>query len=168
MRIARAPNLVYVVPMFRWITIAILATVACASTHAKRMPDGSYAIECNAQKVCLDRAERECGPTGYVIVSGEHGLKVVGVDGNEKVVGKDELRIRCKGPPSTDSVDSSASRQEVGQTDGGILSQPVPAKTPMCRAGETQKCFGPGACVGGQACAANGARFGPCNCGPSK
>jgi hypothetical protein len=153
--------------MFRWLTIAMLASAACGPTHAKRLADGSYAIECNTQKVCLDRADRQCGPTGYTIVGGEHNQKVFGVNGNEKQVGTDELHIRCKGLPAPDSVESNASSPDVTRIDGGTVLQPSPTNNSVCRPGETQKCFGAGACAGGQSCTPDGAGFGPCDCGPS-
>jgi hypothetical protein len=34
-----------------------------------------------------------------------------------------------------------------------------------CTPGETQQCFGPGACNGGQSCLSDGSGFGPCDCG---
>jgi hypothetical protein len=40
----------------------------------------------------------------------------------------------------------------------------VRVNTPICRPGETQKCVGPGACAGGQACKDDGSGFGPCDC----
>ncbi len=152
-------------PMFRWFTIAMTITWACAPTHAKQLPDGSYAIECNTQKVCLDRADRQCGPTGYTIVGGEHSLKVFGVPGNEKQVGKDELLIRCKGLPLSGPAVSGSSGPDLGPPDGETTLQKTPAKTSACRPGETQKCFGAGACVGGQSCLVDGSGFGPCDCG---
>jgi hypothetical protein len=151
--------------MPRWFIVAMTVTSACGPTHAKRLADGSYAIECNTQKVCLDRADRQCGPTGYVIVGGEHSLKVFGVPGNEKQVGKDELRIRCKGPPLSDAAESSSSSSELGRVDAGTAPKETPANQTVCRPGETQKCFGPGACAGGQSCVADGSGFSPCDCG---
>jgi hypothetical protein len=151
--------------MVRWLAITITMTSACAAPLAKQLPDGSYAIECTTQKVCLDRAERQCGPTGYNIVGGEHSQKVFGVNGNEKQVGQDELHFRCKASPLPDSVASSSTPTELGLGDSGAPSQQTPAGSMVCRPGETQKCFGPGACAGGQACVADGSGFGPCDCG---
>jgi hypothetical protein len=151
--------------MYRWLTIAMTMASACAPTHAKQLPDGSYAIECNAQKVCMDRADRQCGPTGYVIVGGEHSLKVFGVPGNQKQVGQDQLLIRCKGLPLPDLGASSSGSPELARVDGGATPKAAPAKAPVCRPGETQKCVGPGACAGGQSCAADGSGFSPCDCG---
>ena len=150
--------------MYRWLAIAMTMTSACAAPLAKQLPDGSYAIECTTQKVCQDRAERQCGPTGYNIVGGEHSQKVFGVDGNEKQVGQDELHFRCKTSPLPDSVASSLTLTDHGVADSGTTPQ-ASAGSMVCRPGETQKCVGPGACAGGQACVADGSGFGPCDCG---
>lgn len=144
------------------------ALLACARPHAKPLPDGSYAIECESHKVCMDRAERQCGDVGYVIVSGEHSLKVYGAPGNSKVVGKDELRIRCKSPLAAYGVGPTGGGLGLSTTDAGTPATPLQSGATVCRAGETQKCFGPGACEGGQSCKNDGSGFGPCDCGAAK
>ena len=151
--------------MFRWLAVPMVMTSACALPPARQLPDGSYAIQCNTQKACLDRAERQCGPTGYNILSGEHSQKVFGVDGNEKQIGQDALHFRCKATPWADLEGSSSPRTDLGQVDGGTKPQEVPVRSTVCRPGETQKCVGPGACVGGQSCVDNGSGYGPCDCG---
>jgi hypothetical protein len=42
---------------------------------------------------------------------------------------------------------------------------PAPPAPRACVPGSTQACVGPAGCSGGQACAADGTRFDPCNCG---
>jgi hypothetical protein len=65
-------------------------------------------------------------------------------------------------------------RREGGTAPGSSapasLPAPAPASPPrsVCRPGETQRCVGPGACEGGQACLADGSGFGICDCGDSK
>lgn len=44
-------------------------------------------------------------------------------------------------------------------------SSPVAAVAPVCTPGETRVCTGAGACVGGQACAADGSAWSACDCG---
>ena len=133
-----------------------LLALSCAQQHATRLPDGSYAIECTSQKVCLDRAARQCGSAGYDIISGQHAQEVAGVPGNEKVVGKDDLRIRCKEDPTQGARTEPTAPPTTG------LGEPV-----ICRPGETQECVGPGACQGGQSCILDGTGYGPCDCGGS-
>jgi hypothetical protein len=38
----------------------------------------------------------------------------------------------------------------------------------VCIPGETQPCFGPGACAGGQSCLADGSGYGACECAPAE
>jgi hypothetical protein len=149
--------------MRRLIVLASLVVVACSATHTKRRVDGSYAIECNSQKACLDSADRLCGETGYNIIGGRHDQKVYGVPGNQKLVGKDELYIRCKKDTPEDAPDPQAGSWKLERPDGGTKSSGV--KAGICRPGETQRCVGAGACVGGQYCKMDGSGFGPCDCG---
>jgi hypothetical protein len=44
-------------------------------------------------------------------------------------------------------------------------SASLPSAIRQCTPGATQMCVGPGGCVGGQACSANGQGFDPCVCG---
>ncbi len=152
--------------MLRRLLLASLFIWACASTHNKRRVDGSYSIDCNAQKACLDRAATLCGERGYSIIGGRHDQKTYGVPGNQKVVGKDELYIRCNKDALVDAPDPALGTWKLERVDSGV--QPTPLrreKKAVCRPGETQRCIGPGACSGGQACAADGSSFGPCDCG---
>ncbi len=148
--------------------LAALVIWACTPTHAKRRVDGSYAINCNSQKACLDRADRICGETGYTIVGGRHDQKIYGVPGNQKLVGKDELYILCKQDAPSDAPDPAAGSWKLERPDSGVALRHSPtSKNTVCRPGETQRCIGAAACEGGQACAADGTRFGPCDCGES-
>lgn len=51
---------------------------------------------------------------------------------------------------------------------GACSSSSGAPAAPVCTAGETRVCTGPGACVGGQACAADGSAWGACDCGGAK
>ncbi len=150
--------------MIRRSVLVSLTIVACAGSHAKQLPDGSYAIECDAQKVCLDRAERQCGPSGYTIIGGEHGTKLGGGPGDQKLVQRDQLHIRCKPDPLGQSLEGAQPTPQSVENPPATAT-PVAVKTSICRPGETQNCVGPGACTGGQACNSDGSGFGPCDCG---
>src|SRR5664280_2442717 len=152
--------------MFRRYLLASLAIGACASTHVKRRVDGSYSIDCNAQKACLERADKICGDSGFAIIGGRHDQKLYGVPGNQKVVGKDELYIRCRKDALADAPDPASGSWKLERQEAGTA--PVQSSHPtkaVCRPGETQRCIGAGVCEGGQACAADGASFGLCDCG---
>ncbi len=154
--------------MIRQLTLLAVGIWACSSTQTKRRVDGSYSVECNSQKICLERAEKICGEPGYTIVGGRHDQKVYGVPGNQKVVGKDELFIRCNKDKITDAPDPAVGSWKLERSDAGLTSLASKAAgSSICRPGETQRCVGVGACVGGQACEADGTRFGPCDCGES-
>jgi hypothetical protein len=150
--------------MIRPLVLLAMVVCACGSVQTKRRVDGSYSIECNSQKVCLERAQKICGEPGYTIVGGRHDQKIYGVPGNQKVVGKDELFVRCNKDKILDAPDPALGSWKLERSDAGVA--PVRRVTgTVCRPGETQKCVGPGACTGGQACEADGKRFGPCDCG---
>ena len=151
--------------MCRWAIVCSLLISACSAPHAKRLPDGSYAVECETQKVCLDRAERQCGPSGYRIIGGQHGQKLAGIPGEEKVVGLDRLQIRCKTDPINDTAQPTASVAVANPDASAAL--PPRGSVGVCRPGETQTCVGAGACKGGQACKSDGTGFEPCDCGDS-
>jgi hypothetical protein len=150
----------------RWIALT-LVLFACGTTRAQRRVDGSYLIDCKSQNSCLDRATKVCGESGYDIIGGRHNQKVYGVPGNQKVVGKDQLYIRCRSDSMLDTPDPAAGSWKLERSDAG---QPRAAHSErntatVCRPGETQRCVGAGACEGGQACKQDGSGFEACDCG---
>ena len=152
--------------MFRHVLLLILAVSACASSQTKRRVDGTYAINCRSQKACLDHAANLCGDGGYNIVGGRHNQKKYGVPGNEKVVGRDEIFIRCTKDKLDDAPDPAAGSWKLERNDGGMTpSSKKEAGRQACRPGETQRCVGAGACDGGQVCLTDGSGFGACDCG---
>ncbi len=148
-----------------WFFLAF-TLVACGTTRAQRRVDGSYTIDCKSQKSCLDRAAKLCGDTGYDIIGGRHDQKLYGVPGNQKVVGKDQLYVRCRADAMSDAPDPAAGSWKLERSDAGSSqAAPVRLRPAICRPGETQRCIGPGACQGGQACNRDGSAFEPCDCG---
>jgi hypothetical protein len=151
----------------RWILLA-LALAGCGTTRTQRRVDGSYTIDCKSQKSCLDRAAKLCGDKGYDIIGGRHDQKLYGVPGNQKLVGKDQLYVRCRSDVMLDAPDPAAGSWKLERSDAGPPpashnnSRPSPG---VCRPGETQRCVGPGACEGGQACKPDSSGYGPCDCG---
>ena len=152
--------------LWRLLTI-VMCISACSSSQTKRRVDGTYAISCRTQKACLDHAAKICGETGYNIVGGRHDQKVYGVPGNEKVVGKDEIYIRCAKDKLEDAPDPAAGSWKLERKDAGlaVTNLETSRQARVCRPGETQRCIGAGACEGGQACKTDGNGFGPCDCG---
>ena len=157
------------------LAVLVVAFVGCAGGIAQQRADGSYVLDCSDQKACLQRAKRTCGDEGYLIVGGKSNKKRYGAPGNEIFIGKEEMYIRCNRDRPKDAPDLvkggewELSRRE--RSNGGnevkpvAPSQPQSAVVQICRPGVTQRCVGPGACEGGQACLLDGSAFGPCDCG---
>jgi hypothetical protein len=166
--------------------LALLLLSSCSGVQVKQRADGTYAIECSSRRACLDRAERVCGIEGFTIVGGRSNKKLYGVPGNEKLVGKDDMFIRCHKDRPSDTPDDKAGIWRLPKSDASDTpsasppevkpapsasapkAKPDPVTPPVsviCRPGETQRCVGPGACEGGQACLRDGSGFGPCDCG---
>lgn len=160
-------------------TVMLMAAIGfcgCSGAQVKQRPDGTYAIQCSDHKSCLDRADRLCGAQGYVVVGGQSNKKLYGVPGNEKFIGKDELFIRCNKDRPLDMPHPEAGnwrlehRASEGNSSPSGSSADRAAATGtaplrVCRPGETQRCIGKAACVGGQSCLADGSGFGVCDCG---
>ena len=85
------------------------------------------------QKACLDHADILCGESGYRIIGGQHDQKLYGTPGNEKLVGKDELYIRCKADIPLETSDAQLSSGNLEHA-GGTRASPnsAPTKTPIC------------------------------------
>ncbi len=175
--------------------LVLLAVTACAAARVTERVDGSYVIKCAQKKSCESRAERLCGSEGYRLIGGRHDQKLYGTPGNQVVVGKDELYVRCNSDRAVDEPDVDQGswklphRKDRGEpakkaAPAGSVALPSPAATTeqsepaaastaasagavtaICRPGETQRCVGPAACAGGQACLSDGSAFGPCDCG---
>jgi hypothetical protein len=153
--------------MLARLLLAAFVVCACGSTRAQRRVDGSYLIDCKSQKSCLDRAARQCGDSGYDIIGGRHDQKIYGVPGNQKVVGKDQLYIRCRNDAMVDVPDQAAGSWKLERNDKGSVDKAlsVPRVSSVCRSGETQRCVGAAACEGAQTCKADGSGFESCDCG---
>jgi len=142
--------------------LLVMYLSACSPSQTKRRVDGSYAIGCRTQKTCLEHAAKICGETGFNIVGGRHDQKVYGTPGNEKVVGKEEIYIRCAKDRLEDTPDPAVGSWKLERNDAGLAPKNPAAR--VCQPGDTQRCIGAGACDGGQACKLDGSAFGPCDC----
>jgi hypothetical protein len=148
---------------------------ACGgSVKTNPLPGGGYVVACEKGiNACIGRAEVLCGDRGYTIVGGESTSKVVGGPNSayRKVIYSGELSFYCgKFDAPKCEQGPVADENQVYQLSGAETSAPAPepvAPAPLraCVPGSTQTCVGPGACAGGQVCAADGQGFGPCDCG---
>ncbi len=145
--------------MARPIWLLLFLVLGCSASQAKRRPDGTYLLQCDEERHCLERAQRVCGESGYMVLGGKNDRKVYGTPGNQTVVGKNELHIRCSADRAPDAPDPQQ---------GTWKLPPRRAQAPVCRPGETQRCVGPAACEGGQACLSDGSGFAPCDCGQAQ
>lgn len=140
-----------------WFIMTLLALTHCASTtKTKQLADGSWKITCKSEyERCVHNAQRVCGELKPRILSGGDKDELYGTPGNQVKVIKSELLVVCEDPAAPPP---------------GLYKLPKREEPPalVCAPGVTQRCVGPGACEGGQACLSDGSGFGPCDCGGSK
>jgi hypothetical protein len=140
-----------------------------------QQPDGSYRIECHAPlSDCLQRVEQVCRDEGYVVSEARDVRELLGHEqGQSQVpVRRSHATVFCGGgsaPPPRAMVEVKGDpvtprKRERPSED----ESPYPEPATLCVPGATQACVGPGGCSGGQACAADGSRYEPCDCGAPK
>jgi len=144
--------------MSRWLSLLFPFLVACSAANVSERGPGAYDITCRNQNACIEKANQLCGARGFRVEGARRQDKVAGSPGNEIQLTENTLSVRCVDAalPQPTSVSSAPTR--------GPSVPAAPAQ--ICRPGETQRCVGPGACAGGQACLADGSGFGACDCGP--
>jgi hypothetical protein len=154
-----------------------LVLVACGGSSAARSREvspGTWELDCSSSiGRCTDEANRLCGGRGYDIVSGYDRAKVYGHEAGESQV---EVRMSSLTVVCNDKDGKSRLPPDATTTPPAAPPAVVPPAAPasassrslLCTPGTTQRCFGAGACEGGQSCLADGSGFGPCDCGPSK
>ena len=136
--------------------------VGCGKANVTPLPTGGTRIVCErGMKLCVSRADKLCGDDGYTILSGATNKHLLGGSSSSyrEMAESAELTVQCGSapPPAAEEVKYVPLPP---RTD-----DPAPASAAACVPGATQVCVGPGACQGGQVCAANGSGFGPCDCG---
>jgi hypothetical protein len=153
--------------------ISLVAVVACHSANAPsvRQPDGSWHLECGSSlDTCVQRANDLCDNRGYIVLGGQMKRQLYGAElGQSQVeVREAELNIACadrRGDLPKLVATNTASVLPPRAADPVSAPAPKSAAATACTPGTTQRCVGAGACAGGQACAADGSSFGPCDCG---
>jgi hypothetical protein len=132
-----------------WLWLAALLGLSCGSSMTtQKLPDGTWKVTCKSSlEQCSRRAHEVCGKSEHRIVSGSSENKLYGTPGNQVSVGRSAVIVACDGAP------------------GSATAPPPAERTRVCTPGSTLRCFGPGACNGGQACLPDGSGFGPCDCG---
>lgn len=142
-----------------------VASVGCGKANVTRLPTGGTRIVCErGMKLCVSRADKLCGDDGYTILSGGTKKHLLGGSSSSyrEMAERAELTVQCGSAPPPEA-------EEVKYVPLPPRSdEPAPpVQAGACVPGATQLCVGPGACQGGQVCAADGSGFGPCDCGGS-
>ncbi|HEX4404368.1 MAG TPA: hypothetical protein VH560_06045 [Polyangia bacterium] len=152
----------------------LLSTLAlgCATApnvKTERGPEGVYHLTCRTTlQVCLNQAESLCRLERYVVLRATDLHGYAGDSTQPTETRQSEAFVRC------------GARGTWGEENKALLASPLdarPSATPaatlvaaparLCAPGVSQACVGAAGCKGGQACAADGNAFGPCDCGPA-
>ena len=140
--------------------LSVAAVGACAAYKAGRtkLADGSYKLTCGKPLAeCLTDLTDVCKDHGYDVVSGQQTIRRNGVEPVDSEIIESEAIVRCRAPSTVFGAAPAPSASSAAV-------QPR-AGAQHCFPGSTQACLGPAACQGAQVCAADGSRFGPCDCG---
>jgi hypothetical protein len=148
-----------------------LGALACTSTQTVRYGRDGWRITCgDNMKSCAGRADTVCGDKGYTVVGGGTQSSMLGgTNGYQAKVRVSELIVRC-GEANEEAGEETSQEPvqfKLPPRSDAAATAPAPASAPKqsCVPGQTQKCIGPGACEGGQACLADGSAYGACDCG---
>ncbi|HWZ87850.1 MAG TPA: hypothetical protein VNW92_03340 [Polyangiaceae bacterium] len=153
------------------VSLGVLGACHSASVPSVRQPDGSWHLECGSSlDLCVQKANDLCKGGGYVVLGGMNKRTLLGAElGQSQVeVRQAELNIACADRRGdlpkvlSSNALSLPARAPEPEADAGDAKKPA---LTACIPGATQRCVGAGACAGGQACAADGSGFGPCDCG---
>lgn len=166
----------------RLLSTGLLAALTGCSA-VRQLPNGAYRVQCQDHlDECRQEARNHClGRGGVEEVSSRELDKLYGTEGHERGVLVSEVVFYCGDnaprppiplPPRPSATASAVSDASAGPSvDPGLIAPATPApagwRKRICIPGSTQTCVGPGACVGGQVCEADGLAWGPCDCGPA-
>jgi hypothetical protein len=160
-----------------WLSLSL---VACSNVvvPASRRPDGSWQLKCGASlDACVRRAAELCKERGYVVLGGMSKRQLYGAElGVSQVeVRESELEIACADrrgdlpivlhPFVCSEAAPATPPPSAGPSAAPATSGPSGAPPASCTPGSTQRCVGPGACAGGQACLPSGSGYAACDCG---
>ncbi|HVY28654.1 MAG TPA: hypothetical protein VHB79_18990 [Polyangiaceae bacterium] len=148
-----------------WLAFFPCLSLACSggSGRPSRLSDGGYSLSCKGPlSDCLHHAEHLCKDQGYAVEEARDVRERLGGETGQSqvVIQKSDATIYCG---------ESAPKEPIRLQREPEAAAPAPAKPPaaprVCVPGATQACVGPAGCSGGQACSADGTRYGDCNCG---
>jgi hypothetical protein len=142
-----------------WLVPLAVSLVAGCAARPHRLEDGSYKLDCESiMAECTRKVDKFCRGQGYRILHGAEENTLVGVEGNKAGHLLSRVVFYCadEAPPKPLKLPPRATEQPAA---------PEPARA--CVPGSTQRCVGPGACEGGQACLKDGSGYGSCECAPT-
>jgi hypothetical protein len=156
--------------MWRVLVCGLGLMAACAMTRSverRQLADGSWQVKCRLpMDACVREFESVCPDGRYRILGGVSRRDVRDVAPVVREYRTSELSVICSSAAAELPVETAAPSFLPPPPDAG--STPMVARGPLCVAGASQACVGPGGCSGGQACRPDGSGFGPCDCGPAK
>lgn len=139
------------------------ATAGCATTKVTTLPGGGFRITCDGLSDCATRAEKICGQKGVSVLAARSNTKILGgTSSNYQVASTTAFLEGVCGEPKV--LEAAPGDEEAVYAVKPSEPEAVPNAGRACVPGASQKCFGPGACEGGQACLADGSGFGACEC----
>jgi hypothetical protein len=160
-------------PVTRLVGFLMVLALGCATARAVKTdlgPDGVYHLTCRTTlQVCLNQAEVLCHQERYAVLRAFDLHDYAGDSVQPTETRQSEAFVRC------------GARGTWGEENKALLASPLSAavgapasSAPLfasparpCTPGASQACIGVAGCKGGQACAADGNAFGPCDCGPA-
>jgi hypothetical protein len=151
------------------IAALILAIGGCAHGQrisTERRPDGIVHLKCQTTLAdCLYEVENVCDHRRYVVLRAVDARDLKGAEPAKMLVHSSEAFVRCGETGAWGTANKNLLEAPLcAEPATAPNAAPVPARA--CTPGATQTCVGPAGCAGGQACAPDGSRFGPCDCGP--
>jgi hypothetical protein len=151
-----------------------LAWLGCAAptSQVERRPDGILHFTCQVPLPdCLAVVERVCERQRYAVLrafddrnrKGDTVMESIPqLAGDLSVSRSSEAFVRCDRNAAW-SVENQALRKAPLGND--TAATPLTAAQAGCTPGASVACVGVGGCKGGQVCAPDGSKFGPCECG---
>ena len=167
--------------MWRRGCFACLLLVSCITgpVERRRLADGSWHLTCRLpMDECVRHFEAVCMDKRYRILGAQSKRDLRDVDPGTKEYRTSDLTALCNRDAAEFAAAAAAASSSAPAgvaPPGSVLPPPPPAppsasapRPTSCVPGATQACVGPGGCSGGQACRADGAGFGSCDCGGAK
>src|SRR5262249_9123656 len=145
----------------------------CATprVQVEHLKDGIIHFTCQAPlPECLAAVETECEYQRYAVLrafddhnlKGDTTLQSIPVPRNLGDIRSSEAFVRCDRHAGWTTENMALRKAPIGND----AAATAPAAALGCTPGAAVACVGAGGCKGGQVCAPDGSKLGPCDCGP--